>query len=153
MNKRSQASHQTTRRRKQGRERGTQGESSAVLSELKESFARFRAKHRRGTRVPGELRAATLAAVRKGVSSGELYRSCGVSWGQLEVWKAGRESSRTRAKRRDAEPADVRVFSVVDTEPAPLQRPALVSPLDEEFELRLGRWSVRVRLAEPARGG
>ncbi len=152
MGKRSQSS-QSTPRHNRARQRRGQTEGSAVLGDLKERFARFRAKHRRGTRVPGELRAATLAALRKGVTTGEVYRSCGVSWGQLEAWKAGRKSSRTRAKKRDAEPADVRVFSVVDGEPEAVQRPALGDPLDEELELRLGRWSVRVRLAEPARGG
>jgi hypothetical protein len=152
MGKRSQSS-QSTPSRKQARQRGAQTESSVVLADLKERFARFRAKHRRGTRVPGELRAATLAALRKGVTSGELYRSCGVSWGQLEAWKAGRKSSRTRARKGDAAPADVRVFSVVDAEPEPAERPALTNPLNEDLELRLGRWSVRVRLAEPGRGG
>jgi hypothetical protein len=147
MGKRWQSS-QSRLTRKQGRQRGAQTESTAVVADLKERFARFRAGHTRGTRVPGELRAATLAALRKGVTPGELYRSCGVSWGQLEAWKAGRKSSRTRGKKGDGAPADVRVFSVVDA----VQRPAAVEPLDEEFELRLGRWSVRVRLAERARG-
>ncbi len=152
MGKRSQSS-QSSPRHKQARQRRAQTERSAVLADLKERFARFRAKHRRGTRVPGELRAATLAALGKDVSSGELYRSCGVSWGQLEAWKAGCKSSGTRAKKRNAEPAEVRVFSVVDAEPEPVERPGLVNPLDEGLELRLGLWSVRVRLAEPGRGG
>lgn len=133
---------------KERRRRGSKsdGMRSSVLADLEGRFARFRAEHRRGTRVPVELRTAVLAALRRGVTAGELYRTCGIGWSQLEAWKSGPNSVRKRG-RRDA--ADVRVFSVVDAEP--LDQQAAVVAIENELELRLGRWSVRVRLAEPAR--
>lgn len=123
---------------------------SSVLAELAGRFARFRREHRRGTRVPLELRAATLAALRRGVRQGELCRACGISWTQVMTWKAGGGGS---AKPPGGAATDVRVFSVVDdeTEPVPGLAPrATASAAGPGLELRLGPWSVSVRLAGPA---
>ena len=120
----------------------------SALADLADRFARFRREHPRGTKVPEELRAAALAALRKGVAPGELYRACGLSWSQVVAWKAnGRVAS---AKPRRAVVPDVRVFSVVDEQP--VDRPVAVSA-GHELELRLGSWSVRVRLADPEPSG
>ncbi|HVR19999.1 MAG TPA: hypothetical protein VMS65_09885 [Polyangiaceae bacterium] len=130
------------------RRRSRVTESAAVLADLEVRFARFRAEHARGTTVPPELREAAVAAVRAGVAAGALYRACGISWKQLETWKAGQQSSiRARTRRRRTERADMRVFSVVDEEPTDRARSA-----EQDLELRFGRWSLRVRLLEPGRG-
>lgn len=121
----------------------TESAGSVVLAELQARFAQFRAEHPRGTRVPAALRAAALAALGEGVKTTQLRRTCGISWGQLKAWKAGRESSRTRL-HEDEGPTDVRVFSVVDAEP--VEAPASVDPADGTLELKLGPWSVRVQL-------
>jgi hypothetical protein len=131
---------------KERRRRRSKSDPS-VLADLEVRFARFRAEHPRGTRVPIELRAAALAALGRGVTAGDLYRTCGIGWSQLEAWKSEHDSVRKRG-RRDAA-GDVRVFSVVEAEP--LDRQATVSAVEDEIELRLGRWSVRVRLADSAR--
>jgi hypothetical protein len=118
------------------------GDGPSALGELGRRFTQFRMKHPRGTRIPGDLREAALAVLRQQVPPGDLYRACGVSFRQVMAWKA--------AKAERAELPDVRVFSVVDEEPvlestAPATEPAL--------ELRLGPWSVSVRLAGPGPAG
>ena len=118
---------------------------SSALAELAGRFTRFRQEHRRGTRVPLELRTATLAVLQSGVRQGELCRACGVSWTQVMTWKAG---GRESAKPAGGAAPDVRVFSVVD-EPAAGHAPVVST--DQTLELRLGPWSVSVRLCpEPA---
>ncbi len=100
------------------RRRSTVTKAETVLADLEARFARFRAEHARGTRVPRELREAAVAAVRAGVAAGAIYRTCRVSWSQLETWKVGQQSAiRRRSRTRRAAPPDVRVFSVVDAKP------------------------------------
>lgn len=129
------------------RRRSARRQRPTMLAELADRFARFRREHARGTRVPGELRAAALAALEKGVAAGDLYRACGVSWGQVAAWKAGAHAG--PAKRDGAETADVRVFSVVDDQPEDL--PAATAAGAHDLVLRFGPWSVSVRLAAPGR--
>lgn len=121
-----------------------------ALAELAARFGRFRREHSRGTRIPGDLRYAALAVLENGVAPGELYRTCGVTWGQVIAWKAGGRATASSGSR-GAEATDVRVFSVVDEQPACPRGPA-ISPW-QELELRLGPWSVRVQLADPGRVG
>lgn len=109
------------------------------LVELGKRFARFRQEHRQGTRIPDDLRAAALELLRA-VAPADVYRTCGISFGQVMAWKA----------RRPKAP-DVRVFSVVGGEPvAQLAPRATASVAAPELELRLGPWSVSVRVAAPA---
>lgn len=120
---------------------------SSALAELADRFERFRREHPRGTRVPGDLRAAALAALEKGVAARELYRACGVSFGQVAAWQTrGGAGGAVSTELRGAEVTDVRVFSVVD-EP-PVKRAGAVIG-EQELELRFGSWSVSVRLAGP----
>lgn len=125
------------------------GQGPSALVELGGRFARFRQEHPRGSRVPGDLRAAALAALRSGVAPGDLYRACGVSWSQVIAWKAGGRSA--SPKRRSAEATDVRVFSVLDEQPVD-PRESTISA-GHALELRLGPWSVSVRLVDPAPTG
>lgn len=143
--------YQSTSIRPRRRGRPRNSEPASLLGDLERRFAQFRAEHPQGARVPQDLRAAALAALRAGVAAGALYRACRISWKQLETWKAGQQGAiRARSRTRRAAPADVRVFSVVDAERS--DRPAAEISTEHELELRLGRWSLRVRLAEPAQG-
>jgi hypothetical protein len=73
-----------------------------------------------------------------------VYRTCGISFGQVMAWK---EARRPKAP-------DVRVFSVVGEEAVPHLAPrATTSVAAPELELRLGPWSVSVRLAALAGRG
>lgn len=110
----------------------------AQLVALGKQFARFRKEHPRGTRVPDELRSAALALLRD-VAPADVYRTCGISFGQVMAWK--------EAQARSPVVPDVRVFSVVDDEPPPRRSTkATESAAAPELELRLGPWSVSVRL-------
>lgn len=122
---------------------------SSGLAELAERFARFREEHPKGTRVPADLRAAALAAVRGGATGGELHRACGVAWSQIVAWKVVRRTA--PAKRRLTAAEDVRVFSVVDELPVRQLEPT--TSAGPELELRLGLWSISVRLVDPRPAG
>lgn len=130
------------------RRRSRSEERSPALLGLSKRFDRFRLEHPPGTRVPGELREATLTVLSSGVAPGDLYRTCGVSWSQVTAWKAARPT----AMLGGAEPAGVRVFSVVDEEPDRGPEPT-VSTTAPELELRLGPWTVSVRIAGPLPAG
>ena len=136
---------------KRSRRRGDPetSEKSSPLAELAHRFEEYRRDHPRGARVPVDLKEATLAVLAKGVAAGAISRTCGVSWSQLMAWKGARRSPPTRrASRRVKSTPDVRVFSVVD---APVVRDAPAVSADNTLELRLGPWSVSVRLADPTR--
>lgn len=133
------------------RRRGSPGssETSSPLAELERRFGEFRRDHPRGARVPVDLKEATLTVLAKGVAPGAISRTCGVSWSQLMAWKGARRSAPTRrASRRAKSTPDVRVFSVVDE---PVDRGAPAMATDTALELRLGPWSVSVRLTDPTR--
>ena len=115
----------------------------ATVDELKERFAVFHREYPRNTRIPGDLRAAVIAAMRRDVSATRLRRACGLSTSQLARWLA-----------RDQDPAPfplraqhARVFSVVGETPPRPPKPTAPPPT-HELELRIGQWSVSVRLAE-----
>lgn len=122
------------------------GHEPAALAELEARFSRFRQEHPRGTRVPGELRAAALAVLREGVDPAALQRTCGVSRKQVIAWKGGRRS--TPAKPPAAESTDVRAFTVVDD---PIRE--RTASAGQQLELRLGPWSISVRLVDPRAAG
>jgi hypothetical protein len=127
-----------------GHPRSRGASPSPMVAELARRFALFREQHPRGTRVPAELRAAVLSALARGAASGEVERACGVSWGQVRAWEArdGRGPVRT-----PVDGPEVRVFSVVDEAPAGHALP-VASTTEHGLELRVGPWSVSVRLAE-----
>ena len=116
-----------------------------ALARLAKQFARFRSEHARGTRYPDELRQAVVGLLAK-VEPDTVYRACGLSFRQVMAWK---DAHRVRpAQTLEAEAAKVRVFSVVDEQPALGFDPRVEAP---EFELRLGPWAVTVRLASGPR--
>jgi hypothetical protein len=85
--------------RQRQRRRSGNGKSTSVLSDLEGRFARFRAEHPRGTRVPIDLRAAALAALREGVSAADLYRACGH---RMESARGMEVRAQGRAEEEDA---------------------------------------------------
>lgn len=117
-------------------------DETAVVKELEERFAAYRRNSRRFTRVPGELRAAVMAALRQGVRPSRLRRVCGVSARQVELWRlaAGASSSESEIQR-------ARVFSVIDAAPPPARPPQATLSGSDALELRLGPWSISVRQA------
>jgi len=117
---------------------------STALAELGARFARFRVEHRRGVRYPAELREAALQLLRE-VAPDDLYRTCGLSFRQVMSWKSAK-AAQSPAASIAAEPAKVRVFSVLDEEQAPLEQEPAVRGAESEFELRIGPWSVTVRV-------
>jgi hypothetical protein len=146
--------------RREGGERARGGRTQvetewpSALAELGKRFARFRSEHRRGVRYPDELREGALRLLGE-VAPEALYRTCGISFRQVMAWKAACRLG--PAKAREAEPAEVRVFSVVDEEPVlRLEPEPTVRDAEAVLDLRIGPWSVSVRLADrgPAlRGG
>jgi hypothetical protein len=122
-----------------GRSQG-EAEGASALAQLEKRFAQFRSKHPRGTRYPDELRQAVLGLLGE-VAPDALYRACGVSFRQVMAWRAALSAS--PAKEAETEATKVRVFSVVDEQPAPGIEPQAAGP---ELELQVGPWSVSVRL-------
>jgi len=112
--------------------------ASRQLDALVQRFAAFRRQHGRGARVPRDLRDATLSVLEHGAPPRDVYRACGLSWGQVAAWR----SRRPELPPAPAEPPDVRVFTLTEDPPDPGAHGA-------ELELRLGRWSICVRLASP----
>jgi hypothetical protein len=121
-----------------------QHKKDVSLDELRECFAAFHDKNPRNTRIPVRLRTAVVAAIGRGIPPTRLRHACGISTSQLVRWQAG---ARTSGKPGNAVPRP-RVFSVVDA-PAISTAPAAptVPPMSEDLELRLGRWTVSVRMA------
>jgi hypothetical protein len=91
------------------------------------------------------MRAAVVAALELGVRRTELQRACGISGTQLGRWEEEADERRSDPDG-GAEARGARVFAVVDEThdagraPAPTEQP-------EALELRLGPWSVSIRLA------
>lgn len=122
----------------------------AAVDELGARFATFHSKNPPHTRIPNDLRAAVIAAMRRGVTAARLRHACGLSTSQLARWRALLRGPSCSALKSE----QPRVFSVVgEVPPRPLESSSL--PPAHDLELRLGPWSVSVRLAalpEPRQG-
>jgi hypothetical protein len=130
--------------------RADRRQALAFADELRKRFLRFRRENPRNTRVPSDLRAAVAAAIARGVTPGLLRRTCRLSTSQLTRW---RMCSRALAPVLTPAPSPAgqlppRVFSVIGE--ATARPPGLPArPPADGLELRLGPWSVCVRLAGP----
>jgi len=121
--------------------RGARSMSTEVeVERLGRRFEMFRRNHEPGTRIPDALRAAALAVLERGASSGDLFRTCRVTSVQLSQWRQrlGRGTQVGAAEKPVAS-----VFNVVD-EAAARDAGLGREPQALELELRLGRWAVRI---------
>jgi hypothetical protein len=144
MQRQSKFAHVESRSR-----RGTRGAPTVPpLAEVARRFAQFRSQRRRGARVPDELRAAALAVLERGVTPAELERCCGVAWSQLVAWRDRRRAAPVSHGAKKV--PEVRAFAVVE-EDATLRPPPVGPPAEDELELRLGPWSLTLRLSGPRR--
>jgi hypothetical protein len=84
-----------------------------------------------------------IAAMRRGVTTSRLRRACGLSTSQLARWLVGDKGPAPSTLRAQ----HARVFSVVGEAPPRPPKPTAPPPT-QELELRVGQWSVSVRLAE-----
>jgi transposase-like protein len=133
----------TRQEKRVGRPRGRRGGSASTeveVERLGRRFEMFRRSHKPGTRIPDALRAAALATLEHGASTGDLLRACRVSADQLRQWRRHlRRGAQVAAAARPV----AHVFNVVDEAPG---RDAGLGcePEASELELRLGRWAVRI---------
>ena len=134
-------------RRRGGRYRTIAADGVILLDGLKERFAEFHRENPPNSRIPVSLRTAVIDAIGRGIPPTRLRRTCRISTGQLTRWQAiGRPPGNS-----DGVVPRPHVFSVVDTPTPPAATAA--PPMPEELELRLGRWTVSVRMAgQPAIG-
>lgn len=116
-----------------------------TIEELAARFAAHRRRSGRMARVPAGLREAIVSAIRGGVPSSRLRRACGVSTSQLKRW----QSAHQPAARTSGEVPQAQVFTVVDEVP-PSTPPPVGRGAVDGLELRVGPWSVCVRLTEAA---
>jgi transposase-like protein len=85
-----------------GRPHGRSGSGATTEVEVRRlgrRFEMFRRSHERGTRIPDELRAAALATLEHGASTGDLLRACRVTSDQLRQWR------RARRRTKGSEPS------------------------------------------------
>lgn len=133
----------TRKEKRVGRPRGRRGGGASAeveVERLGRRFEAFRRSREAGTRIPDALRAAALAALDRGASTGDLYRVCRVTSAQLRQW---RQHVRRRAPLAAASPPVAHVFNVVDG-PAEHDGGDGREAGAAELELRLGRWAVRI---------
>lgn len=110
----------------------------AMVESLRQRFVRFRREHKPRTRYPQILRAAVLAALRRGVAEPELRRACGLSAVQLAAWRR-RELAAAQQSAMARHPA--RVFSVVDEVQPEVSAERSGHPVGQDVELYVGGWS------------
>jgi transposase-like protein len=133
----------TRQEKRVGRPHGRIGSGASMdvaVKRLGRRFEIFRRSHEPGTRIPGELRAAALATLERGASTGDVLRACRITSVQLRLW---RQQLRRGTQVGGVGKPVAQVFDVVDE--AEERAAGLGSePLGPELELRLGSWAVRI---------
>lgn len=117
-------------------------QEAVTLEKVAKQFANFRQTHQKGTRIPQELREAVEKLAEEGISLTEVLPACGLTLWQYQRWHKSQHSD-TKKKKQKSEPSEsaVRVFPVVNEDGGYSNR-------SQELELRLGPWSVSIKLAE-----
>ena len=119
---------------------------SSIVDALRTEFDAFRSAHPRGTHVPKRLCSGVANALEEGIAMGVLHAACGISWGQGQRWQAaarkGRIAENSTAKTSATEAQVFTVREPVAEQTAP--------PAPANLELRMGQWSVSIRLADTA---
>jgi len=120
---------------------------TARLEELKGAFAAYRARFPNAStrRYPRDLRRKVLLALDAGLPTGDVLSACRITNAHLRRWQG--EQDREKAEGIvEAEPA--RVFEV-----APNPAPELAGSGPESIEIRIGRWSLELRLEQSSAHG
>jgi transposase-like protein len=133
----------TRQEKRVGRPHGRRGGGTSAeveVERLGRRFEVFRRSHEPGSRIPDALRAAALAALDRGASTGDLYRACRVTSVQLRQW---RQHVRRGAQVAAAGGSVAHVFNVID-ETTEHEAGGGCEPEAPELELRVGRWAVRI---------
>lgn len=119
---------------------GSGASTEVEVERLGRRFEVFRRHREAGTRIPDALRAAAVAALDRGATTGDLFRACRVTSVQLRQW---RQQVRREAQVADAGRPVAHVFNVVNEVP---EHEAGVGggPGVSELELRFGGWAVRI---------
>lgn len=133
----------TRQEKRVGRPHGRRGGGASAeveVERLGRRFEVFRRSHEPGSRIPDALRAAALAALDRGASTGDLYRACRVTSVQLRQW---RQHVRRGAQVAAAGGPVAHVFNVID-ETTEHEAGGGCEPEAPELELRVDRWAVRI---------
>lgn len=109
---------------------------AAIVKRLRERFAEFRRNHAPRSRIPESLQRAVADAVSGGVPVSVVCRTCRVSAGQVQRWRATADLG---GGGNGGELAPPRVLSVV---------PGGGTTCDAcvEFSVSVGSWRMSVRL-------
>jgi len=114
------------------------------VEQLRRSYEKFRREHRRGTRIPQELRDAALAALEGGTTEGQVRRACRISRTQLGWWRRSERASGRKIEPSEQQAKQARVFPVVDD----VGGIAVGGAGEHEahsVQLRVGRWEISIR--------
>jgi transposase-like protein len=133
----------TRQEKRVGRPHGRIGSGASTEVEVKRlgrRFEIFRRSHEPGTRIPEALRAEALATLERGASTGDVLRACRITSGQLRLW---RKHLRRGTQGGAVGKPVAQIFDVVD-EAEERDAGLGCEPEAPEFELRLGRWAVRI---------
>lgn len=125
--------------RRHGRS-GSGASTEVEVERLGRRFEVFRRHREAGTRIPDALRAAAVAALDRGATTGDLFRACRVTSVQLRRW---RQQVRREAQVADAGKPVAHVLNVVNEVPED-ETGLGGGPGASELELRFGRWAVRI---------
>lgn len=121
----------------------SKNQEAVTLEKVAKQFIHFRQTHQKGARIPQELRVAVDKLAGEGLSLTEVLPACGLTLWQYQRWH---KNQRGKVKKQKSVPREsaVRVFTVVDDSSSGY------SDKNQELELRIGPWSVNIKLAEGA---
>lgn len=128
------------------RSRGRQGSGAGVPVDLRQRFARFRRANTARSRIPEDLRQAVLLAIRQGVAISALQRELGVTAKQVDVWRQSANGT-ALADAPSSTLERARVFELAERPDGDEHAGGQRGDAGEMLELRLGAWSVTVRLS------
>ena len=113
---------------------------AANLDKLATQFEEFRLGHRPRATIPDELRKAAVSTVGDVVSASAVAKKCGLSCSQLRKWKRVYFGEATE---HEVPNDDIQILSVTE----PLPEPPIRAANSETLELKIGSWSVSIKLA------
>lgn len=121
----------------------SKSQEAATLEEVAKQFAHFRQTHQKGARIPQELREAVEKLAEEGISLTEVLPACGLTLWQYQRWHKN-QSNKIKNQKSESRESAVRVFPVANENSGHCDR-------SQELELRLGPWSVSIKLAESSK--